>query len=254
MDGRAKLCWMFMGVLVILLVVVGYRWRKKLVFREVLIGTLLYVVGKMALYQAVYSFIVQGTGVNFSEVQQAVIASVLDAVVLTVGYCIVFKMFYPVRNSVSNVISVAFGEMLSEMVAAVGYSLLSYGLIFQAIQVGNATEIFTKQGLEQNAAATMVKYFEQISTASLVMILIRGISIIIVQIIAALLIYYGQQQKKKCYIACACLTILIFNLNNQVISMMNLVLAIVVFLVLAVGYLWYAEMKNGSVVGLARKE
>lgn len=254
MDGRARVCWIFIGILVVMLLAVGYIWKKKLVFREVLIGTLLYVVGKMALYQAVYSFVVQGIGIQFSEMQKAAIAALIDAVVLVAGYFIVFKLFYSINNSSTNAISVAFGEMISEVVVSIGYSLLSYGLILQAIHAGNAESIFQKQGLEDDMVATMIDYFSQITTSDLVLILIRGISVIFIQIIVALLVYYGQKQKKYIFFAYALLVVLAFNLNNQVIAAIAGKAAMALFAVGVIVYLWYAEFKDNSIVEMARKE
>ena len=78
MGARMTLCFICMGLIAAVLVLFWKIFRRKLIFREVATGALVYVVGRMFIYQSAFAFVVQAMGEKATAVSRGVAGTFLD--------------------------------------------------------------------------------------------------------------------------------------------------------------------------------
>lgn len=254
MDKNIFLCCISLLILSVAVISTGYIWRKKLIMREMVIGVFVYIVCKMVIFRLVTNFLFQEIGIDFPNILQGTISALIDSILIVAAYFFVNRIFYSKNNNAGNAISVAYGAVLMEVIFSVGYSLLSFLLVFQRIADGSAVKMFSEMGYDAKTIASMSEYFSSISELSILLVLAKGLSIILVQLTVSLLVYQYKSQNNSINLIFALCIALLFSLIMQVIVLLNQFIALILFAVATSVFVIYLLHKTGNVISISWKE
>ena len=248
MDLKINVCMFSIALLAAGAVLALKGLWKKLTFREVFTGTLVYVFAKTMLAKILAGIVSAIFSYNTSMIGSALISAGADAVSVFLCFVLVYKVFY--KDDANSIVAVSLGAgaALPEMVLTYGYTILSYAIVLNAVRNGSSAEMFAAQGIAEESIAAMTEYFTAISITEIAALALRGLSCILVNVLVSMSIYYAYEHSERKYMLAAFAIILVFDLAGFVIGGISEIAAIVVIILLFIASYVYIVGIRGNYI------
>ena len=245
-DIRVVLCFGGCLALVVWLVVSGFFLRRRLAWRDVIVGPIVFLLLRMMLSQVFQAVSLQALGLSAVPLalQQTVIA-VLDALAACAGYLLVFRFMYRYDRKTTSAVSVAFGAAVVEVVVSAMYPLFSYGTIFQTMADGTAADLFIQQGLSESQTATVLGQLDAAQPAAIFHLIAMGMGVVVVQEVAGALLFRSRCDAAWSQVAMGFGVIAVFGILDRVPGLLSSVISLVLLVAALIALAWWSLRPQG---------